>query len=281
MKIYVKNIVLASFLCICFNLLNADDDATKSVAFVTGGACGIGAATVELFVSKGIKVGFLDANLEAGTRFAHQFSDDQVLFIHGDVSKVSDIRHALEQTVKKFGGLTIIFANAGIHQMKSLHELTEDDWQKMMDINLKGVVFTVKEGLPYLIKNKGGSIILSSSDQAFIGKCAMCAYGITKGGIAQFAKSTALEYGHYNIRVNAICPGTIRTPLAEIAFKKWAEAEFQGDTEQAWQVEAHKYPLKRYGKPQEVANLVYFLASDAASFITGGLYLIDGGLTVS
>lgn len=279
MKFRVKNIMLASFVCILFNVLHAADNTSKQVTFVTGGACGIGKATIELFVSKGIKVGFLDANAEAGAQLAQQFSHDQVLFIHGDVSKVADIHHALEQTVKKFGGLTIIFANAGIHQMKSLHELTEQDWQKMIDVNLKGIVFTVKEGLPYLIKNNGGSIIVSSSDQAFIGKCGMCAYGITKGGIAQFTKSTALEYGHYNIRINAICPGTIRTPLAETAFKKWADADFGGDAEQAWNMEAQKYPLQRYGTPQEVANLVYFLASDAASFITGGLYLIDGGLT--
>lgn len=277
MKLYTIIVCLVLF---AHNTNNANDATPYQVAFVTGGASGIGAATIELFISKGIKVGFLDANADAGKKLAQQFSDDDIVFIHGDVSKVADIRNALEQTVHKFGKLSIIFANAGIHHMKSLHELTESDWQQIVDINLKGVVFTVKEALPYLIQNKGGSVILSSSDQAFIGKCCMCAYGVTKGGIAQFAKSTALEYGHYNIRVNAICPATIRTPLAESVFKQWAEAEFQGDAEKAWQTEANKYPLQRYGTPQEVANLVYFLASDAASFITGGLYLIDGGLTV-
>lgn len=266
--------------CLLIGVINSAG-TTKQVAFITGGASGIGAATVELFIRNGIKVGFLDFNKEIGTSFARQFSNEDVLFIHGDVSKVADIRSAIEQTVQKFGRLSIIFANAGIHQMKSLHELTEHDWQRIIDINLKGVVFTVKEGLPYLINNKGGSIILSSSDQAFIGKPSMCAYGITKGGIAQFAKSTALEYGHHNIRVNAICPATIRTPLAEAAVKKWAEADFQGNDEKAWQMEATKYPLQRYGTSQEVANLVYFLASEAASFVTGGLYLIDGGLTAS
>lgn len=209
--------IIVCLVFFAYNTNNANDATAYQVAFVTGGACGIGAATIEIFISKEVKVGFLDTNKDAGTTLVQPFSDDEILFVHGDVSKVADIREALEKTVQKFGKLSIIFANAGIHHMKSLHELTESDWQQIVDINLKGVVFMVKEALLYLINNKGASIILSSSDQAFIGKCCMCAYGVTKGGIAQFAKSTALEYGHYNIRVNAICPATIRTPQASVS----------------------------------------------------------------
>lgn len=273
----IKNSFFVCILVLFIAQINCENQISQ-VAFVTGGATGIGAATVELFIKKGISVGFLDNNFQAGKKLADKFPEDKILFLHGDVSKVIDINNALEKTVKKFGKLNIVFANAGIHQMKSLLELTEEDWHRIMDINLKGVVFTVKEAIPYLIKN-GGSIILTGSDQSFIGKRSMCAYGITKGGIAQFTKSTALEYGYANIRINAVCPATIRTPLSEAAMQKWAELDFGGDEEKAWQAEAAKYPLKRYGNVEEVANLVYFLASKKASFITGSLYLIDGGLT--
>jgi 2-keto-3-deoxy-L-fuconate dehydrogenase len=253
--------------------------ASYKVAFVTGGASGIGAATIDLFIKNNIKVGFIDINQSAGKKLVKSFSNDDIIFIEGDVSKVADIRYAIQQTVEKFGHLDIIFANAGILHMKSLLELSEDDWNNIIDVNLKGVVFTVKEGLPYLIKNNGGVIVVNCSDQSFIGKPSMCAYGITKGGIAQFVKSTALEYGPLNIRINGICPATIKTPLSEKAIQEWAELYFDGDIESTWKAEAKKYPLNRYGMPEEVAHLVYFLVSDASSFITGGLYLIDGGLT--
>lgn len=276
--INLKNNIYLIVFFLTIPIVSQNSESYK-VAFVTGGSSGIGAATIELFIRHGIKVGFLDSNQQTGIQLAKRFSDDEILFIPGTVSKITDIRSALEQTVQKFGHLDIIFANAGIHQMKSLLELTEDDWQTIIDINLKGVVFTVKEGFPYLIKNNGGAIIVTCSDQCFIGKPSMCAYGITKGGIAQFTKSTALEYGHLNIRINAVCPATIRTSLSEHAIQTWADIDFDGDAEKAWQIEAAKYPLKRYGTAQEVANLVYFLASDEASFITGSLYLIDGGLT--
>jgi len=252
----------------------------NKVAFVTGGASGIGAATITTFIEQGIKVGFLDCNSQAGNSFIKNFSDEDILFIPGDVSKVSNIKKAINATIEKFDHIDIVFANAGIHHMQNLLDLTEEDWQTIIDINLKGAVFTVKEALPHLIKNKGGSIIINCSDQSFIAKSNMPAYGLTKAALAQFTKSTALDFGAFNIRVNAICPATIRTPLAEGVMQQWAATDFQNDVEKAWKVEAEKYPLKRYGTCQEVANLVYFLASDASSFMTGGTYLIDGGLTI-
>lgn len=251
------------------------------VAFVTGGASGIGAATIELFMSKGIKVAFLDQNDVLSKEFIKKFNPEDILYIHGDVSKIIDIQKAVKATINKFNRIDIAFINAGIMQMKNVLEMSEDDWQKIIDINLKGAVFTVKELLPHLIKNNGGSIVINCSDQCVIAKPGMCAYGISKAGLAQFTKTTALEFGKYNIRVNAICPATIRTPLAEGVMKRWADNEFNGDEEKVWQIEAAKYPLNRYGNPQEAANLVYFLASEQSSFITGGLYLIDGGLTIS
>lgn len=252
--------------------------AEDRVAFVTGGSSGIGAATIRKFVQENIKVGFLDVDRVLGMELASSFPPNCVLYIEGDVSKVSDIRRAIENTVESFGHLDIVFANAGIHDMKNLLETTEDDWHNLININLKGVVFTVKEALPYLIENGGGSVVLMGSDQCFIGKKNSCAYGMSKGAIGQFTKSTAIEFGSQNIRVNAVCPATIRTPLTEKLFAKIAQ-ENQLDIEQAWESEANNYLLKKCGSAEEVANLVYFLASKEASFITGSLYSIDGGLT--
>jgi NAD(P)-dependent dehydrogenase (short-subunit alcohol dehydrogenase family) len=253
--------------------------AEDRVAFITGGASGIGAATVREFVRQNIKVGFLDLDRTKGRELASCFKPEEVLFIEGDVSKVSDIQNAIKQTVETFGHLNILFANAGIYDTKNLLELTEDAWHHLININLKGVVFTVKEGLPYLIKNGGGSIVLMGSDQCFIAKRNSCVYGMSKGAIAQFTKTTALDFGDKNIRVNAVCPATIRTPLAENVFSYYADAS-QVDVEDLWKAEADKYLLKKYGTSEDVARLVYFLASDNASFITGSVYLIDGGLTI-
>jgi NAD(P)-dependent dehydrogenase (short-subunit alcohol dehydrogenase family) len=249
------------------------------VAFITGGAKGIGAATVEKFAQAGIRVAFMDIDQEAGQKLAGQFSPDSVIFIPGDVAKVTDIDFAVAKTIATFNGLDILFANAGIYQSKSLLEISESDWDRVININLKGCVFTVRAVLPSMIENGCGSIVLMGSDQCFIGKNRSCVYGISKGGIGQFTKSTALDYASHNIRVNAVCPATIRTELSETAIRGWAEESFNGDTEKAWAQEAIAHPIGRWGTPQEVANLVYFLASDDASFITGSLHLIDGGLT--
>ncbi len=130
-----------------------------------------------------------------------------------------------------------------------------------------------------MISQGGGSIVLMGSDQCFVGKSGCSAYGMSKGAIAQFTKSTAVDFASHKIRVNAVCPGTIRTPLAERAIQIWADRDFGGDATKAWGIEATEHLMGRVGEAQEVANLVNFLLSDEASFMTGGLYAIDGGLT--
>ena len=230
-------------------------------------------------VKEGHLVGFMDRDERLGNLACKDFDANSVLFIPGDVSRTSDIRRAVVSTREKFGRLDGVFANAGIHQSKGILEMTEEDWREVIDVNLKGSVFTVKECLPYLIENGGGSVVLNGSDQCFIGKSRSCAYGMSKGAIGQFTKSSAIDLAQYKIRVNAVCAGTIRTPLAEKAIQNAANQSFGGDVERTWEVDSKNHILERIGTPDEVANIVNFLLSDESSFMTGGLYPVDGGLT--
>lgn len=263
-----------------YMFLNTREKREKSmskVIFVSGGATGIGAASIERLIREGYKVGFIDRDQTNGQKTAGLYSTDKVTFIPGDVSVVSDINRAVQATVAQFGKLNGVFANAGIHQSKTLMDMTEEDWREVIDVNLKGIVFTVKAAVPHLIQSGGGSVVLMGSDQCFIGKSSSCAYGMSKGAIGQFTKSSAIDLAQFKIRVNTVCPATIKTPLSERAIERWANREFQGDIARAWQLDANDHILGRVGTPTEVSNLVHFLLSEESSFMTGGLYPVDGG----
>lgn len=246
--------------------------ADRSV-FVTGGAVGIGAAAVAAFVRDGRRVGVLDTDISAGRALEERFGRDTCRFFAGDVRRGADLGAAVVSTEAAFGPLGIVFANAGVHRFNSILDVTDADLDFVVDVNIKGTVKTLAATVPRLVAAGGGAVVINASDQALIGKRNSLVYGLTKGALGQMTKSLALDLAPHGIRVNAVCPGTTRTPLTEAIFDRMA------DPAAAWAAEAETYPAGRVGTADDVAELVVFLASDRAGFITGSLHSVDGGLT--
>lgn len=252
----------------------------SKVVFITGGALGIGRATVLKFYTKGFSVAFMDKDATNGLKLVNEINDsDRVLFIEGNTTNKGDLTQAVEQTLAKFHSIDCLFANAGIHRKNSILDISQEELELVINTNIYGNIYTIQACLDALIKSKG-SIVINASDQSYIGKARSFAYGLTKGALAQMVKSMSIDLKKYNVRVNSVCPGTIDTPLVENLFDKLS----QGDTQKRESMMKEEEALffgNRLGQPEEVANLVYFLASDEASFITGANYLVDGGLVAS
>lgn len=234
---------------------------------ITGGASGIGKATVEKFCH-------LDANVVIADLSDHgqELSDSlnaaghKTLFVKIDVTSEDENKALIEKTLQHFGGLDIIFANAGIAQDGPIDQLDFAHWKKTIDINLSAIYLLDKYAIEYWLKeNKAGVIANCGSIHSWVGKSGLTAYSASKGGVKLLTETLAIDYAAKNIRVNAVCPGYIDTPLLDVfppAFKKSL-------------VKLH--PIGRLGKPEEVANVVAFLASDEASFVNGAAILVDGG----
>ena len=246
--------------------------------FITGGSTGIGRATVKKFVAEGWNVAFMDVNKPmAESLLAEIGNSEQLLFVAGDTRSREDLQKAVAAAVQKFGEVNSVFANAGIHQNNTLLDISEEDLRKIVDINVFGTVYTLKAVLPEIIRTGGGSVVINCSDQWLVGKPSTFAYGMTKGALGQITRSLSIDLAKDNVRVNAICPGSIQTPLLEGAMERFAVIN-NITVEQMISQENAIYARGRMGQPEEVANLVFFLASDQASFCTGAHFVIDGGL---
>jgi NAD(P)-dependent dehydrogenase (short-subunit alcohol dehydrogenase family) len=241
----------------------------NKVAIVTGGASGIGEETTRLFAAEGAKVVIADFS-ERGETVAQELRDSgyDALFVRTDVTKEADVQALVQTTVEQFGQIDILFANAGIASDAPAHQLTVDKWQKTVDINLTGVFLCDKFVIEQMLKQgTGGAIVNCGSIHSHVGKAGVTAYAAAKGGVKLLTQSLGIDYAKEGIRVNAICPGYIDTPL------------IAGRNEAITQHLVGLHPMGRLGRPEEVAKAVLFLASDDASFITGANLLVDGGYT--
>jgi NAD(P)-dependent dehydrogenase (short-subunit alcohol dehydrogenase family) len=238
----------------------------KKTCIVTGGSSGIGLSIVKAFLQADYQVFNLDLQVsEYGQHYPCDITHlEQVTKIIDDIS---------QQQV-----IDVLVSNAGIHFSANIENTSEADLDKVFSINVKGAFAAIKAVLPNMKSHQNGAIILMSSDQALIGKQNSFAYNLSKTALASMAKTTALDYAQYNIRANAVCPGTIETPLYHQAIDSYC-AKTGADKVKTHQEEEKLQPLGRLGQPEEVAELVLFLASDKAKFITGSLQVIDGGYT--
>jgi NAD(P)-dependent dehydrogenase (short-subunit alcohol dehydrogenase family) len=245
----------------------------NKVALITGGASGIGRATAVLFAQEGAAIAIVDINVKQGQSLVAeiQSAGGKAIFIHCDVTSADDCRAAVEKTVSTFGGLHILFNNAGIVRRADVIDTTEDEWDKVMAVNVKSIFLMSKFAIPYMEKAGSGSIINTSSGWGLKGGGKAVSYCASKGAVTNMTRAMAIDHGKQNIRVNALCPGDTDTPMLR------NEARQLGQSEETFMVEAADRPLRRYAQPIEIAHAVLYLASDIASYITGAALAIDGG----
>lgn len=239
------------------------------VAIITGGTFGIGEATAYLFAKEGAKVVIAARNKEKGARVVQKIKENrgEAMFVRTDVSVEEDIINLMNETVKEYGKIDILFANAGIGDMGDVEDVTLEDWNRTISVDLTGLFLSNKYAIAEMRKTGGGSIINCASILGHVGQPSVSAYAAAKGGVVNLTRSLAVENAKYNIRVNAVCPGYIETDI------------LSGLTDEMLEHLKSLHPVGRLGKPEEVAYPVLFLASDESSFVTGANLLVDGGYT--
>jgi len=251
------------------------DSLNEKLAIITGGTSGIGLATAAILLKNGIQVALVGRSLDKGEQAIDVLKNhgSNCSFFQGDVSSVSDCKHIIEKVIEKYGRLDILINSAGLYMEKMIAEVTEEDYDHIMNVNVKGTYFMCKYAIPELRKVSNGVIINIASDAGINGNLLFTTYWASKGAITTFTKALALELSPYYIRVNCVCPGDINTPLLQEQLAK------ERNPITALEEMEKLYPIGRIGQPEEVAEVINFLVSDAASFVTGAVWSVDGGLT--
>ena len=255
-------------------MISRIDRDTPKVAFVTGASSGIGRVTAIAFANEGTSVVVADIDEEGSQETARLINDagGRALAVRCDVTRSEDVKAALDFTIDRFGRLDVAFNNAGIEQpVTATTEISEDLFDRIVAVNLRGVFLCMKHEIPLMLKYGGGSIVNTSSGAGIIGIKGQAAYTAAKHAVIGLTKSTALDYADVNVRVNAVCPGIIDTPMM---------GRFSGDTPEGRARVIAQEPIGRMGLPEEIAATVLWLCSDAAAFVVGHAMVVDGGQTV-
>lgn len=246
-------------------------------ALITGAGSGIGRATAELFASEGAGVAILDRDASAAgaTASAISATGAEAHPVVADVSASDEIARAVASATRLLGRLDIVYNNAGVGSTGSVVDATEEDWDRCFAVNAKGTYLTSQAAIPHLEAAGGGSIINQASVAALVGIQGFAAYCAAKGAVVSLTRAMAIDLAPMGIRVNALCPGTVYTPLMEPLMRERGG----GSIERGLEITAAKYPIGRLGTPVEIANAALFLASDDAGFVTGAIFTVDGGMT--
>lgn len=250
-----------------------DLEFKNKVAVVTGGAMGIGKAVAKLFARRGATVAILDRDKEKAEETVKgiRITGKQAYFIYTDVSNSGEVKNAIEEINKRFGRMDILSNNAGIQRYGSVETTSEDEWDEVINVNLKSVYLTCRYAIPYLKKTRG-KVVNMTSVQAFATQKNVAAYTTSKHALIGLSRSMALDFAEYGIRINCVAPGSVNTPMLE-----WA-VSLDPNPDEVMDNIKNMHPLGRIASADEVAEVVAFLASDKSSFVTGAVYSVDGGL---
>jgi NAD(P)-dependent dehydrogenase (short-subunit alcohol dehydrogenase family) len=260
----------------------ADSKALKSkdlldgkVALVTGASSGIGRATALLFSKEGAAIALVDLDPAHGRTVAATIEKNggRAVFVAADVSRAGDCQRAVETAILEFGRIDILFNGAGVIRRATVIETSEEDWDRVMAVNVKSVFLLSKYAIPAMVRSGGGVVINISSGWGLVGGKKAAAYCASKGAVIQLTRAMAIDHAAEHIRVNAICPGDTDTQMLR------SEAAQLGEPVELFLKEGAERPLGRIGRPEEIAQAALFLATDASSFVTGTYLAVDGGGT--
>jgi len=246
------------------------------VGLISGTATGIGRAGARLFASEGARLVCIDNNEQLGQATVRQIADEggEALFVHGDVGQTADVHGAVRLAVERFGKLDLLWSNAAIQVFKNILDTSEAEWDRLIDVNLKGAYLMAHHGLPELVRAGGGTMVITASISSFVAGERSAAYSASKGGLLMLTRALAVDHARQGIRVNCICPGATDTPLQEADMRTRPMPY-----EEAVRRDMEAHPLGRYATPDEVAKAALFLSCDDSSFTTGSALFVDGGFT--
>jgi meso-butanediol dehydrogenase/(S,S)-butanediol dehydrogenase/diacetyl reductase len=241
----------------------------NKTAIITGGASGIGAATARKFVAEGARIVISDVDEERGNKVAAEFATGLATFIPCDVGNMDQVSHLISKGLDRLGSIDILFNNAGIGSFSETPDLDPDEWHRVISIDLDSVFYGCRKVIPIMREQHSGSIINTASVSGLFGDNGFAAYNAAKGAVINYTRSLAVDHGKDGIRVNALCPGLIDTPIIT-AMRQFPQFE---------EYTKNGIPIGRAGSPEEMANVVAFLASDEASYVSGATIVADGAKT--